>query len=286
MGGFLYAVTPSLPFIVNAGTYAASAVLVGLIGGSFRARSAAARSHTTGTHRRPASVWSDMISGLRWLVRQRLLRTMAILIGLLNVTLTAALSVLVLLAKDRLHVGSVGYGALFSCLAVGGLLGSAFGDRIIARFSATWTIRIGLLVEAATHVVLATSHNAYAVGAIFFAFGIHCALWTIASVSLRQRLTPPEMLGRVGSANLFVSAGGNCVGAILGGALATAFGLSAPYWVGFVVAILVSAATWRVFDRAKVAAAYASGANRINEATPSTSTSAEIAPDVPAGDAA
>ena len=54
---------------------------------------------------------------------------MAVLIGLLNVTLTAALSVLVLLAKERLHLGSVGYGALFSCLAVGGLLGSAFGDR-------------------------------------------------------------------------------------------------------------------------------------------------------------
>ena len=227
-----------------------------------------------------------MISGLRWLVRQRLLRTMAILIGLLNVTLTAALSVLVLLAKERLHVGSVGYGALFSCLAVGGLLGSALGDRIIARFSATWTIRIGLLVEAATHLVLATSHNAYTVGAIFFAFGIHGALWTIASVSLRQRLTPPEMLGRVGSANLFVSAGGNCVGAILGGALATAFGLSAPYWVGFVVAILVAAATWRVFDRAKVAAAYASGANRTNGATAATSTSAEIAPDATDADAA
>lgn len=286
LGGFLYAVTPSLPFIANAGTYAASAILVCLIGGSFRARSAATRSHTTATHEPPASVWSDMISGLRWLVRQRLLRTMAILIGLLNVTLTAALSVLVLLAKERLHVGSVGYGALFSCLAVGGLLGSALGDRIIARFSATWTIRIGLLVEAATHLVLATSHNAYTVGAIFFAFGIHGALWTIASVSLRQRLTPPEMLGRVGSANLFVSAGGNCVGAILGGALATAFGLSAPYWVGFVVAILVAAATWRVFDRAKVAAAYASGANRTNGATAATSTSAEIAPDATDADAA
>ena len=42
LGGFLYAVTPSLPFIVNAGTYAASAILVGLIGGSFRARRAEA----------------------------------------------------------------------------------------------------------------------------------------------------------------------------------------------------------------------------------------------------
>ncbi|MEH0827519.1 MULTISPECIES: hypothetical protein [unclassified Micromonospora] len=34
-------------------------------------------------------------------------------------------------------------------------------------------------------------------------------------------------------------------------------GLAAPYWVGFVVAVGVSAATWRVFDRATVAAAYA-----------------------------
>jgi hypothetical protein len=35
-----------------------------------------------------------------------------------------------LLAKDRLHIGSVGYGLLFTCSAVGGVLGSAAGDRI------------------------------------------------------------------------------------------------------------------------------------------------------------
>jgi MFS family permease len=75
--------------------------------------------------------------------------------------------------------------------------------------------------------------------------------------SLRQRLAPPEMLGRVGSSTLFVSAGGNCLGAVLGGGIASAFGLTAPYWVGFVVAVLVTAATWRVFDRATVRAAYA-----------------------------
>jgi MFS family permease len=280
LGGFLYALTPSSPFIVNAGTYAASAILVGLIGGSFRAPSGTDHAATVAPPRQEVSVWSEMISGLQWLVRQRLLRTMAVLIGLLNVTLTAALSVLVLLAKERLHLGSVGYGALFSCLAVGGLLGSAFGDRLIGWVTATWTIRVGLLVEAATHLVLATSHNAYAVGAIFFAFGIHGALWTIASVSLRQRLTPPEMLGRVGSANLFVSAGGNCVGAVLGGALATAFGLSAPYWVGFVVAIIVAVATWRVFDRTTVAAAYQ---HRANTASTLTSTVAANAPDASNG---
>jgi MFS family permease len=112
-------------------------------------------------------------------------------------------------------------------------------------------------VEAGTHLVLATSRSALVVGVALFVFGVHGALWGMVANSLRQRLAPPELLGRVGSSTLFVSAGGNCLGAVLGGGLASAFGLTAPYWVGFVVAVVVSAATWRVFDRATVAAAYA-----------------------------
>ncbi len=182
---------------------------------------------------------------------------MAILIGLLNVTLTAAIAVLVLLARERPGLGAVGYGLLFTAMAAGGILGSVIGDRLIRWVSATWTIRIGLLVEAGTHLILATSRDAYVVGLMLFAFGVHGALWTIVGSSLRQRLTPPEMLGRVGSTGLFIAAGGNCVGAVLGGVIASAFGLTAPYWIGFVVAVIVSAATWRVFDRATVAQAYA-----------------------------
>ena len=202
-------------------------------------------------------VRAEVAEGLRWLLKQRMLRTMAILIGLLNITLAAATAVLVLLAKERLHVGSVGYGSLFTCMAVGSLLGSAVGDRVIRRVTATWTIRIGLLVEALTHLTLALATNVYVVGVVMAAFGIHAALWTIVGTSLRQRLTPAHMLGRVSSANLFISAGGEVAGALLGGALAGAFGITAPYWVGFVVALIVAAATWRVFDRATVAAAYA-----------------------------
>jgi MFS family permease len=108
--------------------------------------------------------------------------------------------------------------------------------------------------------VLATSRNGLVVGAMLFAFGVHGALWGLVASSLGQRLTPAHMLGRVGSTTLFVAAGGNCVGALLGGVLADRFGLTAPYWVGFVVAVVVSAATWRVFDRATVAAAYATPA--------------------------
>ncbi|HYK27646.1 MAG TPA: MFS transporter, partial [Streptosporangiaceae bacterium] len=67
----------------------------------------------------------------------------------------------------------------------------------------------------------------------------------------------PEMLGRIGSTYLFVAAAGNSVGALLGGVMAARFGITAPYWVGFVVAAMVSAATWSVFNRDSVAQAYA-----------------------------
>jgi len=44
--------------------------------------------------------------------------------------------------------------------------------------------------------------------------------------------------------------------------VAAKFGLTAPYWVGFVLAMAVSAATWRVFDRATVSKAYEESASR------------------------
>ena len=251
IGGFLFIVAASIPFFADAGTYAASAILVGLVAGTYRAtRPGSGTCAGTG-------VWTEVAEGLRWLFRQRMLRTMVILIALLNVTLEAATAVLVLLAKERLHVGSVGYGSLFTCMAVGTVLGSAIGDRVIRRVTATWTIRIGMVVEACTHLTLALATNVYVVGAVLAAFGVHAALWTIVGTSLRQRLTPEHMMGRVSSATLFISSGGNCVGALFGGVLAGALGITAPYWVGFAVAVAVVAATWRVFDRATVEAAYA-----------------------------
>jgi hypothetical protein len=65
------------------------------------------------------------------------------------------------------------------------------------------------------------------------------------------------MMGRAASTYLFLATAGNAFGALLGGAVAARFGLTAPYWIGFVVAAAVTAATWRVFDRATIAAAYA-----------------------------
>jgi MFS family permease len=267
LGGFLFAAGASLPFLVNGGTYLASAVLIGLVGGGYRAGRAVDDRAVDGSAVdgravdgaggvAARSVRREIVEGFRWLAGQRLLRTMAVLIGLLNVTLTAATAVLVLVATQRLHLGPVGYGLLTGCTAVGGVAGALAGHRLIGRLTATWTIRIGLLIETATHLVLAVSGSPWLIGATLLAFGVHGALWGMVASTMRQRLTPEGMRGRVGSTTLFVSAGGNCAGAVLGGVLVDRFGLAAPYWLGFGVAMVVTAATWRVFDPASVAAAY------------------------------
>ncbi|WP_238007978.1 MFS transporter [Dactylosporangium sp. AC04546] len=248
LGSLLFVVAASSPFLGNAATYAASALLLWSISGRYRV--------AAGTKQKK-SFRGEIVEGFRWLAGQRLLRTMVGLIALLNVTLTAATSVLVLLARDRLGLGEVGYGLLFTAMAAGAVIGSVIGDRIIAWVRPTWTIRIGLLIEAGMHLALAASREAWLIGLVLVLFGVHGTLWGIVGSSLRQRLTPPELLGRAGSVMIFVAAAGNSVGALLGGALASMFDITTPYWVGFVVATVVAVASWRVFNGATVEAAYA-----------------------------
>jgi MFS family permease len=254
-GGLLFAAAAAAPFFASGAAYACSAVLLGLLG-TVRAPGTGPPSVAVAPAGPSRSVLREVCEGAQWLVREKLLLHMAVVMGLLNLTLTAAMAVLVLLARQRLNLGPVGYGLLFTSLALGALGGALLGDRIIRRATATWTIRVGLLVEAGTHLTLATSRNAYLTAAVLFVFGVHGSLFGIVGNSLRQRLTPPHLLGRVGGTSLFVAAGGNCLGALLGGVMAGALGLTAPYWAGLVVALAVSAVTWRTFDRATMARAY------------------------------
>ncbi|GAA1602477.1 hypothetical protein GCM10009828_031240 [Actinoplanes couchii] len=266
LGAALFVIAASIPFLANAGMYVVSAIFITLVPGVYRIASGpvdpTAPTVGGGLKQGLITARSDIAVAFRFLMGQPILRTMSILIGVLNITLTAGGAVLVLLAKERLNLGSVGYGLLFSSIAVGGVLGSAFGDRLIKRVTATWTIRGGLVVEAAMYLALAWSGNAWLACFALFLFGVHTALWYIVAGSLRHRLTPPEMMGRVSSLHLFIVFGGNAVGALLGGILAKQFGITAPYWAGFAVALAVTAVTWRVFNRAAMAKVQETAANQ------------------------
>jgi Na+/melibiose symporter-like transporter len=119
----------------------------------------------------------------------------------MNLTLTATESILVLFAQERLGLGPVGYGALLSSIAVGGVAASLVADRVVARLGAATTMRVGLLIETSTHLVLALARSPLLVVGILALFGFHAVTWSVTSVSLRQELVPSRLLGRLTSSS-------------------------------------------------------------------------------------
>jgi predicted MFS family arabinose efflux permease len=69
--------------------------------------------------------------------------------------------------------------------------------------------------------------------AIFFVFGAHAFVWGTTSITIRQRAVPTALQGRVGSVNSVGIYGGLVIGSAIGGVLAQAFGVTAPFWFGF-----------------------------------------------------
>jgi hypothetical protein len=70
-----------VPFLLDAGTFAAAAALVAAMDGRFRVE------RPTGAA--PTTLRSEIAEGVRWLVRHRLLRILAVAIALMNLTLSA-----------------------------------------------------------------------------------------------------------------------------------------------------------------------------------------------------
>jgi predicted MFS family arabinose efflux permease len=205
----------------------------------------------------PTTLRGEIAEGVRWLARHRLLRILAVAIALMNLTLSATVSISVLYAQERLGLGSVGYGLLLSSLAVGGITASLVAERVIGWLGPATTMRLGLVIESSTHLVLALARSPVLVGAIFALFGFHAMTWSVISVSLRQELIPARLLGRVNSAYALFGYGSLSLGAVAGGLLAARYGLTAPFWCSFTVMSLLTMACWPVLSTRAIAQARA-----------------------------
>ena len=91
-------------------------------------------------------------------------------------------------------------------------------------------------------------------GVIAFFYGFLIALWNVVAISLRQRLTPDELRGRVASVARLLAWGTQPLGALLGGVVAAAFGLRAPFMFGAVIWALEFLAAVGIINNARIAA--------------------------------
>jgi len=191
----------------------------------------------------------EIREGLAWTVRHPAVRTLVLTILIFNVTFGAAWSVLVLYASDRLGLGAIGFGLLTTVSAIGGLLGTGLYGWITARVSLGNVMRAGLIIETLTHLALAVTTSPVVALAVFFVFGAHAFIWGTTSITVRQRAVPEQLQGRVGAVNTLGVFGGLVVGSVIGGILATHFGVTAPFWFAFIGSAVFVVLLWPQLTR-------------------------------------
>ncbi len=238
LGAFLFALGSFWPFAAQGVCVSLAVVLISRITVTTRVAAADAA-----TERTP--VRTDILSGIRWLWRNPPVRMLVVIILAFNVTWAAPWGVLVLYATDYLEMGPVGYGALTTASAVGGLIATVLFGRLERRFSFATLMRVCLSAEVLMHLAFALTTTGVVAFAIMIAFGAYAFVWATISTTVRQRLVPHELQGRIASVNMVGVFGGLVIGQALGGVIAQLWGPTGPWWFAFVGAAITLLCVWR-----------------------------------------
>ena len=180
---------------------------------------------------------TEIAEGLSFVVRHPLLRRIVACTGTANLFGTITTTLLVLFALRTLGLSEAVLGSVFSAGALGGLLGAFTAARFARWVGEGRAIPLSalLLLPFAALTPLAAL-GAPVVLLVVSQFGISWAIvaYNVTQVSFRQRLCPPELLGRMNASVRFLVFGTMPLGGLLGGVLGT--------WLGVVPALWVAAA--------------------------------------------
>jgi MFS family permease len=211
LAGFMLAAAFSLPFFVDAGSFAVAAALVFLIGGEFMPKGDDGGPAQRGRFR------EDLKEGVRWLWDHPLFRPMAIALGVLNGTSIMAFAILVLFAQEVLLLDATQFGLLTTGVAAGGVVGAITADRVAKAIGQGASLFVTILGSAGALLVSGLTSSFWVFWAMGFVLSSTGTLWNVITVSLRQSLIPDRILGRVNSVYRFLGWGSIPIGAALGG---------------------------------------------------------------------
>lgn len=223
IGAWLFVIVAAAPFGVQALALAVAALLIA----SIRPRATRAQVATEGERR----FVEEVRTGFRWLWAHPLLRLLAIMLGAANMCHMFAQSIYAKFVRDELGLGPRGFGFLLSAAAIGSMVGGMLGARVARRLGATSAIILAYAMFAALEFVPWLLPRVWAVVVAGVLMGVFGTVWNVLTVSLRQRLIPPELFGRVNSVYRFLGTGTTAFGAIIGGQIAYHVGLRATYLV-------------------------------------------------------
>jgi len=250
LGGVLIGV--SVPLVLGSSIvgYALAALGLTLVVGSFRPQRSGP----------PTRLTSDIAEGLRYLWRNRVLRTMAFMVGGMNLASTATFAVLVLYAVSPgpMRLSEPAFGVLLTTFAIGSLLGSFLAAPLQRRFGRVRMLFLSVVIIGAGLAVPAFTTSAVVIGASFAISGVFIVVWNVITVTLRQRIVPDGLLGRVNAGYRLFAWGTQPIGALLGGVVGELLGLPAVFLLGGALGLTMLLARL-VIDESAIAAAEAEG---------------------------
>jgi len=223
LGGLLASIAIGLAFAGSALAYVVGVVALSFVVGNFkpqRSPEAAKR-----------SILGDIRDGLDYLFHHRLLRTLALMVGVMNLASSAVFAIFVLFAVQPGPMGlsAFGFGVLTSALAIGSLVGSFATPALERRLGRARLLLVSVFASGFSLVVPGLTAVPWIVGAAFALSGVFMIAWNIVTVSLRQRIVPDQLLGRLNASYRLLAWGTQPIGALLGGILAQAFGLQVTF---------------------------------------------------------
>ena len=193
LGGALFALGRSVPFLFDAVSYAFSFLSLVLMRTPFQEEREVDS----------ARLRTQLVEGFRFLWSRPFLRTCAFLYGLGNFTIPGILLVLVV-AAQRHGLSSAGIGALIAAFGACVLLGSLLSPI----FRRTLSVRAILLLELWTGlgiVAFVLWPNVYVLTAAIMVQGVTLPVTDSVVEGYRIAVTPDRLLGRVESARSTIS---------------------------------------------------------------------------------
>ncbi|MCL1899414.1 MAG: MFS transporter [Promicromonosporaceae bacterium] len=222
LGGLLVGVVTWIAVGLPAALWVVAVFVFASVKGSFRPAGAAA------AEGKPRPMRTDIAEGMRYLFRHPLLRTMAMMTGVVNLAGSAAGAVFVLFAVGEhspMGLSDAQFGMLATAAAVGAVLGSLLASHAARVLGRTMSISLAIATGVAHVLMPGLTAAVWPIVIVSVLSGIGIMTWNVILVSLRQAITPEHLFGRVNSCYRLFATGAAPLGALLGGVLGEAFGL-------------------------------------------------------------
>jgi predicted MFS family arabinose efflux permease len=179
--------------------------------------------------------------GIRYVFRHPLLRPIALNTTTAMLFQSANSAVMIVFLVREVHLSPSTIGVLSMIGLLGAIAASWFTERLSTRLGDARALLLSCVGIGVAFLLQALTGPGwrltwYVVATLLAAISI--IVNYILQASIRQRLCPADLQGRVSATMSFVAWGAAPIGSLLGGLLATAFGLQATLWISGAGALL------------------------------------------------